>query len=236
MLTPQEVQEKTFPKAVFGGYDMAAVDDFLEPLSEDYITLYKENAVLKNKMKVLVDTVESYRSTEDAMRSILVNAQRTADQIVAEAQSKANAILSEAENTVAGKVGDLEGAIKLRESQLLTAKQNTLNYIEKMRKVYLRQLEFLDNLENLDEHKGVKNETPSEAQPQDASGSDAVPDDAPPDTVENGEALEETRRIELPEQEPEKPLNTKKAAGQESSSRPKFEFVDLQFGKDYELK
>lgn len=55
MFTPQEIQEKTFVKAVFGGYDMQTVDDFLEPLTEDYITLYKENSVLKSKMKVLVE-------------------------------------------------------------------------------------------------------------------------------------------------------------------------------------
>ena len=29
MMTPQDIMDKTFEKAVFGGYDMAAVDDFL---------------------------------------------------------------------------------------------------------------------------------------------------------------------------------------------------------------
>ena len=79
MFTPQEIQEKTFVKAVFGGYDMQMVDDFLEPLSEDYITLYKENAVLKSKMKVLVEKLEEYRSQEQSMRKAILSAQRTAD-------------------------------------------------------------------------------------------------------------------------------------------------------------
>ncbi len=30
MITPQDIKEKTFEKALFGGYDMAAVDRFLE--------------------------------------------------------------------------------------------------------------------------------------------------------------------------------------------------------------
>lgn len=34
MFTPQEIQEQTFSKAVFGGYDMQQVDDFLEPLTD----------------------------------------------------------------------------------------------------------------------------------------------------------------------------------------------------------
>ncbi|MBQ1703720.1 MAG: DivIVA domain-containing protein, partial [Oscillospiraceae bacterium] len=61
MLTPQNIQEQEFNKAVFGGYDMGAVDDFLETVSADYTALYKENAVLKGKLKVLVDKVEEYR-------------------------------------------------------------------------------------------------------------------------------------------------------------------------------
>ena len=61
MFTPQEIQEQTFSKAVFGGYDMQQVDDFLEPLTDDYITLYKENSVLKAKMKILVEKLEEYR-------------------------------------------------------------------------------------------------------------------------------------------------------------------------------
>ena len=39
MFTPQEIQEQTFSKAVFGGYDMQQVDDFLEPLTEDFSVL-----------------------------------------------------------------------------------------------------------------------------------------------------------------------------------------------------
>ena len=60
-------------KAVFGGYDMSAVDDFLETLTTDYAALYKENAILKSKIKVLVEKVEEYRSTDDAMRMALLN-------------------------------------------------------------------------------------------------------------------------------------------------------------------
>ena len=40
MITPQEIEQISFNRATFGGYDMQAVDEFLEPLTEDYITLY----------------------------------------------------------------------------------------------------------------------------------------------------------------------------------------------------
>ena len=79
MFTPQEVSEKVFPKASFGGgYSMSAVDEFLDALTEDYSTLFKENVTLKAKLKVLAEKVEEYRATEDAMRSTLLTAQKVA--------------------------------------------------------------------------------------------------------------------------------------------------------------
>jgi len=49
MLTPQEVSNHAFAKAVMGGYNMAMVDEFLDELTDDYTSLYKENAALKAK-------------------------------------------------------------------------------------------------------------------------------------------------------------------------------------------
>ena len=73
MFTPQEVSEKVFPKASFGGggYNMASVDEFLDALTEDYTALFKENVTLKAKLKVLAEKVEEYRATEDSMRDTL---------------------------------------------------------------------------------------------------------------------------------------------------------------------
>ena len=97
MLTPQEVSERAFQKASFGGYNMGQVDEFLDILTGDYSALFNENAVLKNKMKVLVDKVEEYRSTEEAMRKALLAAQRMADDLVREAEQKKDAMLAQTE-------------------------------------------------------------------------------------------------------------------------------------------
>ena len=67
MLTPQEVSGRAFSKAAFGGYNMAMVDEFLDEVTDDYTALYKENAALKAKLKVLVDKVEEYRATGTAL-------------------------------------------------------------------------------------------------------------------------------------------------------------------------
>ena len=96
MLTPQEVSTHAFTKAVMGGYNMAMVDEFLDELTDDYTNLYKENAALKAKLKVLVEKVEDYRATEDSMRATLLTAQKMADSIVHEAEQKRDQMLSQA--------------------------------------------------------------------------------------------------------------------------------------------
>ena len=58
MMTPQDIMDKTFEKAVFGGYDMAAVDDFLNQMRDEFAALQKENATLKAKLKVLANKIE----------------------------------------------------------------------------------------------------------------------------------------------------------------------------------
>ena len=82
MLTPQDLQEVTFEKAKLGGYVMKSVDDFLEPLMDDYIALYKENAVLKSKMRLLVERLESYRANEANLKAAAENARRESEEIV----------------------------------------------------------------------------------------------------------------------------------------------------------
>ena len=88
MFTPQQIDQISFSKSTFGGYNMQQVDEFLEPLTEDYVTLYKENALLKSKMRVLVGKLEEYRKNEAAMKEAVANAQRTCDKMVMEAEAK----------------------------------------------------------------------------------------------------------------------------------------------------
>ena len=118
MLTPQEVSSKTFPKAVMGGSAMAAVDEFLDALTEDYANLYKENAALKAKIKAQLDKLEEYRQVDEAMRSTLLAAQRTAKEIISEAEQKRDAIAAEAEARKSSLVADAETVARERVAEL----------------------------------------------------------------------------------------------------------------------
>ena len=149
MLTPQEVSERAFPKASFGGYNMAQVDEFLDVLTEDYSALYSENAVLKSKMKVLVDKVEEYRSTEEAMRKALMAAQRMADDMVKEAEKKRTEILQEAEGEAQKKIDAIRQEADTERFRLESAKKETASYVEQVRALHAQALAYLDQLDQL---------------------------------------------------------------------------------------
>ena len=96
MFTPQQIEQVSFRETPFNGYNKHDVDQFLEPLTDDYIALYKENALLKSKMRVLVAKLEEYRQSEASLKDAVVDAQKTCDAMVQEAENKCAQMLSEA--------------------------------------------------------------------------------------------------------------------------------------------
>ena len=118
MMTPQEVASHSFAKATLGGYNLAQVDEFLDALTEDYTALYNENAILKNKLKVMSNEVEEYRATEGTMRKALLAAQQMADSMVEDAKKKQEELMGEAEKGARQRVTDLEQAVAAEEHRL----------------------------------------------------------------------------------------------------------------------
>mgnify|MGYP004523069335 CR=1 FL=1 len=149
MLTPQEVSSHAFPKAVMGGYNMSSVDEFLDEVTDDYTALYKENAALKAKMKVLVEKVEDYRATEDSMRATLLTAQRMADSIVKEAESKRDQILSQAESDAQTRIGELKKEYLTTQERLKAGQRELSDFIAAARAACARELSYLDQLPQL---------------------------------------------------------------------------------------
>ena len=146
MLTPQEVSTHAFTKAVMGGYNMAMVDEFLDEVTDDYTALYKENAALKAKMKVLVEKVEEYRATEDSMRATLLTAQRMADSIVKEAEAKRDAILAEARSGAEEKMFNYKRELNEAEERLRQGQVELARFIATTRELCNQELRFLDQL------------------------------------------------------------------------------------------
>lgn len=229
MLTPQEVSTHAFTKAVMGGYNMAMVDEFLDELTDDYTALYKENAALKAKMKVLVEKVEDYRATEDSMRATLLTAQKMADSIVHEAEAKRDELLAQAEIDAREKITRLHQEAEEAEKRLRQGQQDLARFIAASRELCAKEMQFLDRLPKL------AVETASSAAPVEEAPVEEIEEKVmaafAQQPVEETPAQEE--KAEEPAVEDEYPEGDPFASEQASEPTRRINLSDLKFGRNY---
>ena len=226
MLTPQEVSTHAFSKAVMGGYNMAMVDEFLDELTDDYTSLYKENAALKAKLKVLVEKVEDYRATEDSMRATLLTAQKMADSIVKEAEAKRDEMLSQAESAAREKIGQLQQEVEAAQERLRQGQRDLADFIAAAREVCEKELKLLEQLPELSVE--IREVPPAEQ---------------PEETVQQFEekvlAAFKEQPAEEPEEEPAAPAEDDYPEGDPFAADPadeptrRIDLGDLKFGRNY---
>lgn len=149
MLNAQEIREKMFEKAVFGGYDMGGVDAFMEEVASTVAALQKENTVLKTKMKVLVDKIEEYRLDEDAMRNALLSAQKVSAQIENDARTRAESIQAKARAEADKALSGITDRTAAEQAKLADAQRRSVRFIADMRKLCQKQMDFLNNISSV---------------------------------------------------------------------------------------
>lgn len=96
MLTPHDVEIVDFPKKVFGGYNVEAVDDFLEEVVRTLVNHIEENEKLSQELKRLLTEIETYKSKEKLVSDSVALAQKTHDQVIESAKREAEIIVREA--------------------------------------------------------------------------------------------------------------------------------------------
>ena len=206
MFTPQQIEQISFGKATFGGYDMNDVDEFLEPLTEDYITLYKENALLKSKMRVLVGKLEEYRKNEATMKDAMVNAQVTCDKMVAEAEARCAEMLAAANTAATQNVSNANALVAAENSRVEEARKAATAKIEEIQEQMRSCIHALDRIKNAN-------------QPASSLSADDVADEI----SQNLEAMMGTTVDTKPKAEPRHPSHDSTTS----------KFANLQFGRNY---
>lgn len=290
MMTPQEMRQIVFDKAVFGGYDMASVDEFIEQAALDFTAMHKENNTLKSKMKVLVETIEEYRREQESTKHQLAEAKAAADKLIAETEAKCALMLQQAQAEASTYSVRYKAEAGAEEDRLNRAKALTANYVDRVKQVCAQHLQLLDELTAVDLSQSaavtqaaaaaaVTEPEPAEPQVEEAAvieseveeaavvesedddmivvedaASEAAPEDD--DSFKSGDTVimrfKSDELPPLPDSEPEvteeaddednvfaeilRAANGEKeetpAAAQKTS---RFEFIDLQFGKDYDF-
>ena len=146
MITPLDIENKTFSKQVVNGYSTQEVHEFMAELLKDYERIYKENIEYKDKIAVLNQGIQHYKAIEDTLQNALVVAQGTAETVKANARVEADNILRDAELSARKSVDEigqrvLEKQLKLEETQ----KQFDV-YKAKMEALLISQLELLKDM------------------------------------------------------------------------------------------
>ena len=212
-----------------GGYNMAMVDEFLDELTDDYTALYKENAALKAKLKVLVEKVEDYRATEDSMRATLLTAQKMADSIVHEAEAKRDEILAQAETSAREKIGQLRQEVEAAEERLRQGQMDLAKFISAARELCDRELKFLEQLPTLP----VEAEIPP-SQPETAETVEQIEEKVMAAFgEESAEEEETTAEEEAPAAEDDYPEGDPFAADTVDEPTRRINLSDLKFGRNY---
>lgn len=94
--TPNDLQNITFKKS-FMGYSEDVVNDVLDKIIEDYSAYIRENIELKDKLALLNEGLQHYKTIEESLQSTLLVAQQTGEDIKKNAYEKAENVIKEAE-------------------------------------------------------------------------------------------------------------------------------------------
>ena len=211
MFTPQQLDEIAFDRVPFKGYDIDSVDEVLGQLIEDYTTLYKENALLKSKMRVLVEKLEEYRNGEASMRDAMAGAQKSADQMIRDTEAKCAQMLNDANQAAAENAKNAVSLIAAENARVEEAKKASGQRISEIQEQLKTVVQALERIKTAN--------LPTEPPKEHAATADAVADEI----ASTLEAMMGTTVETAPKAEPNHPNSN-------TTSR----FTNLQFGRNYD--
>ena len=248
MITPQQIDQVAFKKSSFGGYNMQQVDEFLEPLTEDYVTLYKENALLKSKLRVLAGKLEEYRKSEGAAKASTADAQAERDKLLAATKAQCDKMLKEAAanaqriTAAASAAVPAAPAAPASADALVAAEQARVEEARKAANARIAEIQeqmraCIQALERIKGSSAAPAAPAAPVAPKPASFSAPaapvapVPPAAPSGSVadeiaHNVEALVGTTEEPAPKAEPKHPVN--------DTTTSRFANLNLQFGRNYD--
>lgn len=199
MLTPSDISNKKFEKSAFG-YKTEDVENFLEEIAASYVEVYKEKEAAEEKLEVLAEKLEEYRSNEDSIRSVLIGAQKLGDNIIRDSKAKAEVMISDAEGQVKQVFSESESKIAKEKENLAMIQKETAEFKKRLLAMYKQHLELISLMPEPDDDKPI---------PENEETEDEIENIQPEDNAQSEEddkffdevSMAETRRIELDVQE-----------------------------------
>ena len=129
MLSSNDIRNIKFSKSV-GGYKQEEVEIFLDKVENDYEQYERTLRELSEKINALNSQIEGFKETQNSIQSVLLSAQKLADQIVDEAKAKSEEIISNAEaniSIITAREKELSNAFELKASERKAVAEAEIN-------------------------------------------------------------------------------------------------------------
>lgn len=95
-LSPVDIRQQQFTMKMFRGFDPQEVDAFLDDVAEDYESLLRENATLREQLGAHEERARGLSETEKTLKDTLVTTQRVAEEMKESAKRDAQLQVREA--------------------------------------------------------------------------------------------------------------------------------------------
>ena len=127
------------------GLDPADVEAFLQDINEELRRLTDENENLKRAIQTQESEIKEHREREKTIRSVLVAAQKNAEQIQANAEREARLVVSEAEVKAEGILNEANNRLRRMEQEIMEMRRNRIQFGARMRSLLDAFRQMLDD-------------------------------------------------------------------------------------------
>ncbi len=145
-ITPMDIEQQEFTKS-FRGYNEEEVDDFLDKIVKDYEELINENVRLNEEIERMQEKLKEFSEIEETLRSALLNAQKSAEDMKGRVESEAKIIIEKAEmeaKALKQQVLQREDLVKNEIDNLRRYKFTFKEKFKSMLNLYLKMIESED--------------------------------------------------------------------------------------------
>jgi cell division initiation protein len=142
-ITPMDIEQQEFSRS-FRGYNEEEVDDFLDKIVKDYEELINENVKLNEEIEKMQEKLKEFSEIEETLRSALLNAQKSAEEMKGRVESEAKIIIEKAEmeaKSLKQQVFQREDLVKNEIDNLRRYKFIFKEKFKSMLNLYLKMLE-----------------------------------------------------------------------------------------------
>ncbi len=148
--TPNDLQNLTFKKHIMG-YSEDMVNDVLDKIIEDYSAYIRENVELKDKLALLNEGLQHYKTIEESLQNTLLVAQQTGEDIKKNAYEKADNVIRESEIRAQKLINDANQEVVKIKFEYEDSKKKLHVFKSKCEMLLMSQLELLKQIFEEDE-------------------------------------------------------------------------------------